>query len=323
MKAFEEINNQTLRKQFKKDLAADISSIQALGHEIIVLGDLNDTMHSKKSFPRELMRKFQLIDGWEHMNLSQPEPATYFQGKHRIDHCLCTPEISKALQSVKYTPFFTITRSDHLAIVIDLDTDTLFKKRAQIQSFHKRGILSNNYKQLPVYIEKVHDHLNKNKVFTKMEHLHNDPALNSPSIEDIDNLISQACQSGEKTVKKRHRAWWSIEIHQTRYCLNIVNKAISQSKKRHYNQLALQLQLDQHQCLVELPKTLTDLIQLKKEVREQLQDHLDNAREKRDEYLSRHIQTASTEVHTEQARITKSIRHAEQVNQAYKTMASI
>lgn len=224
---------------------------------------------------------------------------------------------------LEYTPFFSISGSDHAGIILDINTDKIFPRRSQVQTFQSRGLYSNNYKQLPRYIEKVFDHLDSNNAFEKMERLKQNDQLDIASIEKIDQIISQAAFSGEKTIRRRRKPWWSVEMHHTRYSLNIINKAISQVKKGKYNQIRLQLQLDQHQCDVELPSSLKELLELRQTKRQQIREITKQSRERRDEFLQDHATNTGSQGQDKKAKIIKAIQHTERVNKAFKTMAHI
>ena len=160
------------REQFDKELLKFLTNIQEKGHQIILLGDFNETP-DETSTAEYLIQQHRLMDPWNPMQEESKEFNTYFRGHDRLDRCLISTSLQTALHDIKYIDFNMIGGSDHRGILVDFNKSLLQVPRTDINTMSNREIRSNDRKQAVQYIEKFYQHCLENNAFDKMKALRN------------------------------------------------------------------------------------------------------------------------------------------------------
>ena len=122
-------HNEHPRDAFTKDLIKAITNHQALGHDIIVGGDFNETLFQPNSQLLKLATSVNLIDPWTRLYPGHENFKTYQRGTKRIDSMLCSHSVAFSVRSMGYSPFNWLTNSDHRALVIDEESNPTIESR--------------------------------------------------------------------------------------------------------------------------------------------------------------------------------------------------
>ena len=72
-----------------------------------------------------------------------------------------------------------------------------------------------------MYLEKVHEILLNHDVFNRMQRLLRSPFSDNIKAEELDDVITEACKSGEAACCRRQRYHWSIDLHNIKRQLSI------------------------------------------------------------------------------------------------------
>ena len=112
--------------KFMEDLTNFINEKQENGHDIIISMDSNSNLTNTSSNVCKLMTKCHLSDPYATLEPDDQNTPTYKRGTKRIDLFLISCNIRKSIKQIQYLPYDHITISDHKAMFIDLDMETLF-----------------------------------------------------------------------------------------------------------------------------------------------------------------------------------------------------
>lgn len=144
-------------------------------------------------------------------------PTTTIHDKRDIDYILTwqVPVIN-----INTLPHQSIAMSDHLAIMMDIDIQSLFgRKYSALSQPMWRQLTLKNISSKKKYINYITKEWDNNKLFEKADDLYNTALLNPTQInqEDImtlDNKITNVLLSGEQLCSKpsKNRNPWSPEL---------------------------------------------------------------------------------------------------------------
>eukprot|EP00957_Ditylum_brightwellii_P026833 2029005-Ditylum_brightwellii.AAC.1 len=76
---------------------------------------------------KNFINKNDLIDAYKHLHLDS-NPATYLRGHKRLDYVFTTLGLFPALRAAGYLLFHTGIFSDHSALFVDFDPESLFHR---------------------------------------------------------------------------------------------------------------------------------------------------------------------------------------------------
>jgi hypothetical protein len=114
-----------LRVQVVTDIVALIFGFQDKGHDIVLMMDANEA-HGPGSGVDKIMRNCNLVDAHSLSSDTTPYPATYQRGSTKIAFVLVSSRVVSAVSGVSILALHDGYLSDHLALVVDLDANTLF-----------------------------------------------------------------------------------------------------------------------------------------------------------------------------------------------------
>ena len=175
----------------------------------IIIGDWNEECKDG-STSYDLCREFGLVNIFERLYLNHPQFKTYQRGSRVIDFALAPPQIADKISNFVYEPFIYRLKGDHRAFYFDIDEKILFGD-IKPPPFDPtgRGFISRDVKNAKIYLEKVHEILLDHDVFNRMQRLLRNPFPDNVEAEKLDDIITEACESGESACRRRKRYHWS------------------------------------------------------------------------------------------------------------------
>jgi hypothetical protein len=163
------------RQAFIRDLRQHIRQMKTQHsgqHELLVIGDFNEQIGETPQGIARLAAEFDLTDIYRMQHPHLQDIATYIRGSKRLDYALGSTILAQAVRACGYEQFNFRFHTDHRALFIDFDTETLFGSATQTLVNHASRILhSNNVKQVTQYIKQKHAMLTACNAFARVEEL--------------------------------------------------------------------------------------------------------------------------------------------------------
>jgi hypothetical protein len=110
------------RQKFLSDLSVLIRTLQKAHHAILLMFDANSTLETDHRL-HDMVATHDLAD----YHAADPAPSTYIGAPHRrIDYMLGCPRVKAALSRQGSLSYFEGPQSDHRALYVDLNLESLF-----------------------------------------------------------------------------------------------------------------------------------------------------------------------------------------------------
>ena len=210
------------RDKILEDLKKVIEKMKANHEEIILMIDANEKWTGRSKW-RQFTRDTNLYDVHTIFHNDKDVPNTYNRGTHRIDYIVCTPDIVNSIQRCGYLRFDEgpAPSSDHRAIYVDLNSDTLFddittEKR---QDITKRNLHSNDRDCAMKYLHQLGKIVHDNNLVEKCNDLYErrsevDETI-TDELEQIDELLTESMIKTEKACGRPPIPWSpKLKLHQ-------------------------------------------------------------------------------------------------------------
>ena len=240
------------REAFVKDLSAFIKSLQDKQHAIIVGGDWNDWLGSANSKLLHFLNNLQLVDPWVTQHPDMVDFATHERGQHRIDSVFVSQEIHNAVQSIAYTPVGRMCTSDHRAVLISFHTNVLFGATSiPLPTFRARSVRSNDRNAVTNFVNTMHQYLQDHNVFQRVKQLDKGHPEDWKLAEQLDRIIGEGGDLGEKRCLRRRREWFSRPLVQERQTVSLLRHYVNGLKVKIYRGPVIQ------QRLFDIGRTMT------------------------------------------------------------------
>ena len=140
-----------------------------------------------------LITKYNLVDVVQYQH-GPHNLSTYSRGNKCLDYIFVSQNILPSIQQSAILPFNYAISSDHQAIYVDLDTQSLFGKPVSpLMSPPSRTLRSSNEKQSAQYIETLHRLMEQHNVYGRMRELISESLPNHQMAESIDRDMTRFC----------------------------------------------------------------------------------------------------------------------------------
>ena len=187
---------------YDSDLKGLVQTKLDLGHQIIVMGDLNQDVSNTKSSTVKMLRTLGLEEAIITSH-GKSAPATHINGKHPIDGIFITRNISPI--KCGYLPG-DIHVSDHRTLWIDIHHHNLIGDTKHVpQQPRLRQLQTSNPRIRKKFNKIVEEQLKRCKVLKKLQRLREEIRLHgwdhtrmAPIYETCDNLRFRAIQCADK-----------------------------------------------------------------------------------------------------------------------------
>jgi hypothetical protein len=255
------------RKAFIQDLEKVIQELQSKNHALIIGGDWNECDHHSNSGILKLCTTYDLVDPWRAQYPQHPEVATFEFGIHRIDSVIMSRSIANSVRHIGYSPVGYLLNTDHRSLVLEFHTEQLFGNNLEaLPSIISRGARSKDKASVTSFIEVMHEHLVSNNAFQRAKEL-KESDLPIPEqialIENLDRLLGQAGDSGEKKCRRRRPQWFSVAAVQQRLELSYLthyHRGLKCGKNRQSSTAQKLATIQKPQSLSLCPSEVAELI---------------------------------------------------------------
>ena len=199
------------RDAIMKDLCDLIRKDITSNRSVILMGGFNEGVESRGKTHNRLSEI-----GLSNLMMERYEnklPKTWNRGKSAIDHVYMTMDVFKAVKKAGFSPFDTISLSDHRGIFFDLDMGMLFDETLKaVEPANFRKLQSSNLKRMKEYNKLVKQEWDNHKIDMRLSTLTNDIKNEGPTphnvkrLNNIDRHITDIMRFAEKkcTTINRH-----------------------------------------------------------------------------------------------------------------------
>ena len=308
------------RQAFLHDLKHTINSFKLQSCDIIVGGDWNDHLDSQHSSLLNLCSSHELIDPWVHHHPHHKNFGTHERGQHRIDSVLISPRLLPAIQTISYSPIGLLFNTDHRCIIIEWSTSKLFGNPDPIPPTRlPRALRSKDHQAVTNFIEATHAHLTHNNAFDRMSILDNLSNLDSSAtslVENLDAILADAIQAGERKCQHRRREWYSQAIVQTRLEVSYLKHYLNELQHDIDRTLSTQTKLITIGSPIQLPMDIPTTTQTLEARIQQLKQHKKNSFQLRQHSLTPTVPSSKQDPRAK-------IRKAETAARTWKTLKTL
>ena len=267
-----------------RDLKEEIQELQKDNTLVVIGGDFND---GDKTLGLHYMMSSEvgLHDAWELQN----GPQTFRRGSECIDHVYMSHELKECVQSMEYLEYPSEFYTDHRPIQLKLNMRLLNKTHILIQKEKNRKIISNDYKNVEIYITERYRLYEHYKIEIKMKKLqqeiNDEGELNKQRKEELikkldrldDNLTTISLQA-EKMIKRRSKFYKTRRIKELQVELTEIRYQIRRDKKEKNK--VKSLNRDKQRIITEIRQMIKDQsIKVHQEKMERLNDMIQNGTE--------------------------------------------
>jgi hypothetical protein len=109
------------RLQCVQDITRNIRARQRNHEDVMIVGDLNETLGNDPTLMASVCAKLNLYDVVDNMHGSSADIPTYIRGTYRLDYCLLSSTLQSAVHAIGFNFFNQYASSDHRALFVDFD----------------------------------------------------------------------------------------------------------------------------------------------------------------------------------------------------------
>ena len=160
-----------LRDQFVLDLIQLVHDFQSLGHDIVIMADLNEPSGFGSASDR-LCFACNLTDAHTLSSDDTPSPPTYQRGSQKIDFILISPRLVQCVAGVSIAALNDGYISDHRSLIVDFEATLMFSSlTSPVVSPTARRLTSTNPKTVHIYVQAMLQFITKHLLYEKITNL--------------------------------------------------------------------------------------------------------------------------------------------------------
>ena len=217
----------------------EITNTIEKGYSAIVLTDLNEHIDGAEGTNTKLCDA-GLINLFQ-KTLGNNIPKTHKRGSSAIDHVFLTPNIYPFVKKAGMAPFGFGLRSDHRALIFDIDLGGLLDPEVNIvPPFNRRRLKATVPKRMEKYLKILNKKWEEHKINERLNRIEHVVIKNNNSTEiekelnNLDEFICGLMKFSEKNCAKagnHHTLPWSPDLH---YAILHVRNCIDELKESLY-----------------------------------------------------------------------------------------
>jgi zinc-binding in reverse transcriptase/Endonuclease/Exonuclease/phosphatase family len=216
------------RFQFIQDLTALVKSLKASNHDIILMGDFNESIGTNPAGMASVMTKGDLVDSFCYCHGLQQEKPTYARGRKRVDYILVSSRLISFVRATGAEPFNFRIFSDHRGLFVDFSYPGFFDRAPnELQKLHNRDLIYDCPRHVRLYLQETALYFKKHRVEERLIDLAQG-SRDDAKAEALDRDITRGMLAAESTCKSTPRAPWSKALHKVLNQLFIMKRALSQ-----------------------------------------------------------------------------------------------
>ena len=116
------------RKAFIQDLKSLVQNLRQDNHDIILMGDFNESIGVKPQEMASVMHEGELTDVFCYKHGIDQEKPTYARGTKRVDYILVSTRLTEFIQATGGEPFNFRIFSDHRGLFVDFSVPGFFDR---------------------------------------------------------------------------------------------------------------------------------------------------------------------------------------------------
>ena len=158
------------RNDMCKDLKKALHYLNENSHKVIICADINDdTGHEFTHQWNNIMEEAGMRHVLQSVHNQRSLPRTYDRGVRCLDSIMVSENIqNEHIQGAGILPFYSITVSDHRALYIDIDVQSLFNDTTIDTTKHTyQRFTTKNVKKSEIYLNQLTNLMSKARLFQK------------------------------------------------------------------------------------------------------------------------------------------------------------
>jgi hypothetical protein len=259
MMRLEGIDKPDPRKQCIQDLKIVVQTLHDADHDIILMGDFNESIGVNPAGMASVMTKGELTDAFCHRHSLLQEKPTYARGSKWVDYILLSSRVLNCVSKTGAEPFNFRIFSDHRGLFVDFSLPGFFDRAPNILVPAKsRDLIYDCPRHVRKYLLFMATYIKDHKIEDRLQELLQGPR-NDTAAEAIDRDITKGMLAAEATCKSTNRAPWSKALHEAMNRLYILKRALSQWLTGLDMSVAISMRQAKLESPVPIPNTLPDL----------------------------------------------------------------
>jgi exonuclease III len=284
MMRLEGIEKPDPRKQFIQDLKILVKTLHDADHDIILMGDFNESIGVNPAGMASVMTKGELTDAFCHRHSLLQEKPTYARGSKRVDYILLSSRVLNYVSKTGAEPFNFRIFSDHRGLFVDFSLPGFFDRAPNLLVPAKsRDLIYDCPRHVRKYLLFMATYLKDHNIEDRLQELLQGPR-NDTAAEAIDRDITKGMLAAEATCKSTNRAPWSKALHEAMNRLYILKRALSQWLTGLDMSVAISMRQAKLESPVPIPNTLPDLKTALREAQKHRREVLRSGKEHRQTY---------------------------------------
>ena len=185
------------------DLIKELQQAITIGCSVIVLGDMNEHICGSEQ-TNDKLYNVGLVNLFQE-RLGDNLPNTHRRGSKAIDHIYVTPNVMNHVQKAGIAPFNYGLKSDHRALLFDLDLGSLLDPSVNvITPYHCRRLKTTDPKRMEKYLDTLNQQWDFHKIDQRIQRVatkfRNSDSDAEKALNDLDEMITNVMRHAEKNI---------------------------------------------------------------------------------------------------------------------------
>jgi negative regulator of replication initiation len=328
------------RLQFIIDLTKHMKRLKSTGHQIFLMGDMNEATESEKSAIAKMLVDCDMVNlhRYIHKSLDDP-PNTFIRGKECIDLLAGTDKVAENTKHAGIEAFGQTFHSDHRGMFADIDIATILNGHpAELGAMMPRSISGTDPRTILPFQAAVAKYFSQHKMAKRQQNLsrflehppksESQLAAMNREMQALDRDLTRAFEVGAKKGKQPFKSPYSLKVINQRRIIRYWKlwETEVRTKTDMYDQRSqLFNDIDWHED-TPLLQHAPSICQIKGKVRAAAKDNrtlLINSKSEREKFLTEKASYWALYDNKKTEKILKRIKHAEAAKAMFSHIGQI
>ena len=247
------------RKAFIQDIKELTKTLVKAEHDIILMGDFNESIGIKPTEMASVMAEGKLTDTYCFKHGLDKEKPTYARGTKRVDYILVSTRLLSHIRATGAEPFNFRIFSDHRGIFVDFALPGFFDRAPnELAKMSSRDIIYDCPRHVRQYLLESATYSAQHKLIDRMNALLNS-TRDDNTAEALDRDITRSMLAAERKCKSNIRAPWSMDLHKVMNRLYILKRALSAKLTGIDMSTAIDIQQAKLEQPIQVPDTVEEI----------------------------------------------------------------